>query len=107
HQHWHLYYLDFELELESIQCEKGILKDWPIPAFVFKVKELKIFDIEKVVEDAFKFIDHCIENSLAYNLFITRMQLGDVIRIFFWIQPPELDVKDNMSTNPVFCSGLF
>ncbi|RWS16197.1 hypothetical protein B4U79_09469, partial [Dinothrombium tinctorium] len=33
HQHWHLYYLDFELELESIQCEKGILKDWPIPAF--------------------------------------------------------------------------
>ncbi|RWS16854.1 GDP-D-glucose phosphorylase 1-like protein [Dinothrombium tinctorium] len=109
HQHWHLYYFDFELQLECIQCENGFLKDWPLPAFVFELKELKLPNINKIVDNVFKYIYHCFEINMAHNLFITRSRNGDVIRIFLWLRLPEFCLKDDMSINPAFCefSGFF
>lgn len=103
HMHWHLYYFDYELAIETLPVNKNILQNWPVPAIVFELTTFTDQAIDEIVEKVWPLIDFCLtDGRVAHNLFLSRTPLGHV-RLFIWLSEPRFGVKDNNNINPAFC----
>jgi GDP-D-glucose phosphorylase len=110
HLHWHLYYLDFELALESVPIkENNRLEDWPLPGFAFELQDLTLSAIDDLSQKVSDLATKCLDQELAHNLFITRNQSGNSLRLFFWVRRSEYGAKNDSTFNPALCefSGQF
>jgi len=109
HLHWHLYYYDYDLLIESLPVKDHILSDWPIQGIVFEIKQIIDKEIDEVVEKVTKIVDYCLTDvQIAHNLFITRTKSGS-IRVFLWTREPLFGAKNDQEINPAFCeyTGFF
>ncbi|KAG0431560.1 hypothetical protein HPB47_021678 [Ixodes persulcatus] len=93
HQHYHLYYLEHRLHLETVRVtrifgEYHELQDYPAEGFAFQVsRENK----EAVVRHIMALVGVLLETSTAHNLFVTRgtaFREGSVgfsvVRVYLW-----------------------
>ena len=109
HQHFHLYYYNFELVIDSLPISDNRLRGWPTDSFVFEIKTICFKRIDSVVEQIIKLVDYCIQESqnIAHNVFISRK--GFTIRVYFWPRDPVFGAKNDLEINPAFCefTGFF
>ncbi|KAI1309460.1 GDP-D-glucose phosphorylase 1 [Halotydeus destructor] len=107
--HWHLYYLDFDLEVESTLIVDNQLLNWPAAGFAFEIEEFNLSSFREVATKVFKIVDYCFEIELPHNLFITRTRDGSRLRILLWPREAEFGVKNDMEITAALCefSGFF
>ena len=110
HQHFHLYYYDYEMLIERLDIENNLLKGWPIDTLVFEIKKICFEEINECVESVLKLVDYCLkeDKNIAHNIFITRSERSG-IRVFVWPRDPVFGAKDDSVINPAFCefTGFF
>ena len=111
HLHFHMYYFDYDLMIDQQPYDRQslLLKDWPIPGFVFELCDLTESGIRNVTNRIFQIIDICFEIELPHNLFITRDKTGKKIRVIVWPREADYGVKNDMDLATAFCefSGFF
>lgn len=105
HLHWHIYYYDYDLQVASLPVdEDSIIQHWPIKGFAFELESpFRYGAIDSMVEKCFAIADYCLDAEIAHNLFITRTEKSDKIRIIIWPREAVFDVKDDMKINVAFC----
>uniref|UniRef100_V5IF92 GDP-D-glucose phosphorylase 1 n=1 Tax=Ixodes ricinus TaxID=34613 RepID=V5IF92_IXORI len=112
HQHYHLYYLEHRLHLETARVthifgEYHELQDYPAEGFAFQVsRENK----EAVVRHIMALVGVLLETSTAHNLFVTRgtaFREGSVglsvIRVYLWARKSCYGAKDEAAFNVALC----
>ncbi|KAM7289808.1 GDP-D-glucose phosphorylase 1 isoform X2 [Ixodes scapularis] len=112
HQHYHLYYLEHRLHLETARVtrifgEYHELQDYPAEGFAFQVsRENK----EAVVRHIMALVGVLLETSTAHNLFVTRgtaFREGSVglsvIRVYLWARKSCYGAKDESAFNVALC----
>jgi len=109
HLHWHMYYLNHDLNIEEAVANGNLLEDWPVKGFVWDIEDFSVTAIDKCVGNVFKLIDYCFETELPHNLFITRNRTGSAIRVFLWTREAAFGTKDDMQIIAAFCefSGFY
>lgn len=63
------------------------LLDYPAKGFALELKTIE--DLDRVVDNAFKVVDHLYQNDVAHNVFITRARSlsandDEAVRITIW-----------------------
>ena len=109
HLHWHLYYLEYKLAIESLPIKNHLLQNWPIPTIVFEISEHNDYAINTVVQKTMKIIKFCLDSGqIGHNLFLTRTSSG-TIRLCIWLIEARFGAKNSIYINPAFCefSGYF
>ena len=110
HQHFHIYYYDYDMLIERLPIKDHLLKGWPITGFVFEIKDICFKQIDECVDRVMKLINFCIEDNrnISHNVFISRSK-GSVIRVFLWVRDPVFGAKNDSVINPAFCefTGFF
>lgn len=112
HQHYHLYYLEHRLHLETARVtrifgEYHELQDYPAEGFAFQVsRENK----EAVVRHIMALVGVLLETSTAHNLFVTRgtaFREGSVgfsvVRVYLWARKSCYGAKDESAFNVALC----
>ncbi|XP_011500084.1 PREDICTED: GDP-D-glucose phosphorylase 1 [Ceratosolen solmsi marchali] len=105
HLHWHFYYLNHRMLLESISLEYFIgsvyiLHDFPAKGFCIKFSSFDYQDINKYASYAYKIVSCLQENQIAHNIYITRSKtdkdkdIFDDIRIYIWARKPSYGIKN-------------
>ncbi|XP_046449057.1 GDP-D-glucose phosphorylase 1-like [Daphnia pulex] len=125
HQHYHVYYLEEQLYLETAPVERiagpcFAVTDYPAKGFAF---QLDNNDPAQLARHVFTLADYMRQNQMAHNMFITRGRSFDVqrpglsadadahygmiyetLRVFLWAREPAFGVKkDYGSMNPALC----
>jgi GDP-D-glucose phosphorylase len=117
HCHFHAYYLQHRLYLES--AELKLLSgpcmeicDYPAPGFVFVLTELKDEEmLDGYISDIYKLVAFFQENNLPYNLYAMRgltpnssgSGQAEAIRLFLWARSPSFGNKVCDAFNPALC----
>ncbi|XP_032789201.1 GDP-D-glucose phosphorylase 1 [Daphnia magna] len=120
HQHYHLYYLQEQLYLETAPVEHiagpcFALKDYPAKGFAFQLDN----DPTQLARHVFTLADYMRQNEIAHNMFITRGTrfegsssdddvhceiIYDTLRVFLWAREPAFGAKkDYGGMNPALC----
>uniref|UniRef100_T1KMZ3 GDP-D-glucose phosphorylase 1 n=1 Tax=Tetranychus urticae TaxID=32264 RepID=T1KMZ3_TETUR len=111
HCHWHVYHQRDYLYLQSVSVvseSNPIFTDFPLPGFMFEITSASM--IPQVVFKVMRLVDHVYtHDDQAYNLFITRNESNDSIRVFIWIRKASFGLKNQFKFNPAFLelSGFF
>ncbi|XP_053207679.1 GDP-D-glucose phosphorylase 1-like [Panonychus citri] len=110
HCHWHLYYQQERLYLQSIKTVDGhFFTDWPLPGFLFEISDNQ--SVDSVVESIMLLVNHVHTNhdNHSYNLFIARGLIDHEIRVFIWIRKVSFGSKNLFHINPALAelSGFF
>ncbi|XP_071835248.1 GDP-D-glucose phosphorylase 1-like isoform X2 [Apostichopus japonicus] len=113
HLHFHAYYLDYQLRLETEPTQQligpcHILPSWPVPGFVFQLEDGDVSSLARNVHTVARYFH---ENEIAHNVFMMRgAELGDkttpestTLRVFIWPRKPVYGVKDVDAFNVAFC----
>lgn len=114
HQHYHLYYLEQRLHLETapvsrIWGEYHELKDYPAEGFAFQVSK---GNKELVVRHIMALVHVLLETSTAHNLFVTRGTAFQdephgrrlsVVRVYLWARKSCYGAKDESAFNVALC----
>ena len=111
HQHFHIYYYDYDMVIERLAIEDNLIKDWPIETLVWDINEINGKQIKECVDRVIKVVDYCLEEhkNIAHNVFIGRNKTSG-IRVFLWTRDPVFGAKnDKDEINPAICefSGFF
>lgn len=115
HHHFHLYYLEHRLYVETARVnhlwsECHEIVDYPARGFAFQVtKDNK----EAVVRDVMVLVQMLLKTSTAHNLFITRGtsfcsghpdgSKKPVVRVFLWARQCCFGAKDESAFNVALC----
>ncbi|GAB6020531.1 hypothetical protein CHUAL_003214 [Chamberlinius hualienensis] len=112
HLHFHVYYLSFELPVETI-ATRNVAGDcyeivsYPAPGFAF---QLINNDISSLGKSIFTVVNYLQSNNIAHNLFITRGtkfdsqdKKYDAIRVYLWTRRSEIGIKDDTAFNIACC----
>lgn len=114
HHHFHIYYLDQRLFVETAkvghlwsQCYE--LVDYPAKGFAFQVTK---GNKESVVRDVMVLVEMLLKSSTAHNLFITRGTSFDTqdsasgqqaVRVYLWARQSCYGAKDESAFNVALC----
>ncbi|GFY50580.1 GDP-D-glucose phosphorylase 1 [Trichonephila inaurata madagascariensis] len=116
HLHFHAYYLNYNLYLESAAATHLIgrcftLTSFPSEGFVFEVLQKE--DITEVASSVMQLINFLVEKRLPHNIFLTR---GDVldpskkkdcaqcsVRLYVWARKAYYGAKNDLSFNVAVC----
>uniref|UniRef100_A0A1B6DBY0 GDP-D-glucose phosphorylase 1 n=1 Tax=Clastoptera arizonana TaxID=38151 RepID=A0A1B6DBY0_9HEMI len=115
HLHYHSYYLDRKMLLETINVDHlsgpcYILKEFPSKGFVFELKPGG--DTETLSKYVYKLTNFLQNNEEPYNIYITRSipigQINDdgtrnTIRVYVWARKPTYGMKNLKVFHPALC----
>uniref|UniRef100_A0A6V7IMX7 GDP-D-glucose phosphorylase 1 n=1 Tax=Bracon brevicornis TaxID=1563983 RepID=A0A6V7IMX7_9HYME len=113
HLHWHLYYLKYNLFIETADLEQAssilyVIRDYPAPGFCLKLSSFHN-DVKSFAVLAFKIVNYLQTHGIPYNVYITRAQsspneaLYDDLRIYIWPRKKSFGIKDTRGFVPACC----
>uniref|UniRef100_G3MPU4 GDP-D-glucose phosphorylase 1 n=1 Tax=Amblyomma maculatum TaxID=34609 RepID=G3MPU4_AMBMU len=115
HQHFHVYYLEQRLYIETarvshLRSECYEIIDYPAKGFAFQVTNA---NKEAVVRDVMVLVSMLLKSSTAHNLFMTRgtsfqADASDstekpVVRVYLWARQSCYGAKDESAFNVALC----
>uniref|UniRef100_A0A1B6LSQ1 GDP-D-glucose phosphorylase 1 n=2 Tax=Graphocephala atropunctata TaxID=36148 RepID=A0A1B6LSQ1_9HEMI len=115
HYHFHFYYLQQQMLLETIEVEHlagpcYMLLSFPSQGFVFQLSPHT--DIQEFVRYVFKLVSFLQDNEKPHNIFLTRGSsfqektpnlVRDHVRLYVWARKPVLETKEDAMFYPALC----